>query len=61
MSENVHAQYVGYIEESFADVLQKRCSLKFPQFQRKTPVLESLFINVAGMKSATLSKRLQHR
>ena len=34
---------------SFADVLQSRCSQKFRKFHRKTPMLESLLINVAGL------------
>ena len=35
---------VSYIlqKQSFADVFQNRCSWKFPEFHRKTPVLESL-------------------
>ena len=37
--------------QSFADVLQNRCSLKFGKFHRKTPVLESLFHQVAGLQN----------
>ena len=38
-------------KQSFADVPQNRCSWKFSKFHRKTPVLESLFNNVAGLKA----------
>ena len=41
-------------KQSFAYVLQNRCSLKFRKFYRKTPVLESLFNKIAA---AALSKR----
>ena len=37
-------------KQSFADILQSRCSKKFCKFDRKTPVLESLFNKVAGLK-----------
>ena len=42
---------VNYIlqKQLFADVLQNRCSWKFRKFHRKTPVLESLFNEVAGL------------
>ena len=36
---------------------KKRCSEKFSKFHRKTPVLESPFIKVAGLRFATLLKR----
>ena len=32
---------------------KKRCFKKFRKFHRKTPVLESPFIKVAGLRSAT--------
>ena len=34
-----------------------RCSSKFRNIHRKGPVLESLFNNVAGIRTATLLKR----
>ena len=41
---------------------KKRCSLKFHKFHRKTPVLESLFNGVPGLKACDfIEKRLQHR
>ena len=45
---------IGVQEQQFADVLQNRCSSKFCKIYRKTPVLESLFNKVAGLK------RLRH-
>ena len=36
-------------KQSFADVLQNRCSKKFRKFHRKIPVLEYLFNKVAGL------------
>ena len=36
-------------KQSFADVLQKRWSYKFLQFQRKTPLLGSLFNKVVDL------------
>ena len=40
---------------------QNRCS-KFRKFHRKIPVLESLFVKVAGPKDCNFIKtRLQHR
>ena len=41
-------------KQSFPDVLQSRCSLKFNKIYRKTPVLQSLFDNVAGLRPAAL-------
>ena len=41
---------------------KKRCSKKFCTFHRKTPVMESLFNKVAGLKTCNfIKKRLQHR
>ena len=43
-------------------VLSKKCSEKFRKFYRKTPVPESFFNKVVGLKPATLlKKRLWHR
>ena len=52
--------------EAFLDdkstFLQKRGSLKFRKFNRKTPVLEFLFNKVAGLKACNFIKnRLKHR
>ena len=47
-------------KQSFADILQNRCSEKFHKFQRKTPVLESLFNKVAGLQACNfIKKKLQ--
>ena len=40
--------------QSFTKVLQNRCSKKFCNFHRKTPVLESLFGKIAGFFYRTL-------
>ena len=45
----------------FADVLQKRCSKKFRNIERKTTELESLFNKVAGLGLQFIKKRLQRR
>ena len=42
----------------FTDVLQNRCSKKFCNIHRKTPVLESLFNKVTGMKEISVWKFL---
>ena len=50
-----------YQKQSFADVVQNRCSCKFRKFHRKAPVLESPFNKVAGPKAYQfVDKRLQH-
>ena len=50
-----------YQKQSFADVLQNRCSCKFRKFHRKAPVLEWPFNKVAGLKAYQfVEKRLQH-
>ena len=38
-------------KQSLAGVLQNRCSKKIRKFHRKTPVLESLFNKVVGLKA----------
>ena len=44
--------------QSFADVLQNRCSKKLHNVHRKTPVLKYLFNKVTGLRqSASLLKR----
>ena len=49
-------------KQSFADILQNRCSWKFRNFYWETPVLESLFCKIAGLKTSNFIKtRLQHR
>ena len=40
-----------------ADVLQNRCSEKFRNFHRKTPMLESLFNKAAGLKAWNFIKK----
>ena len=47
--------------QSLADVLQNRFFKKFRNIRSKTPVLESLFNEVAGLKARNfIEKRLQH-
>ena len=49
-------------KQSFADVLQNRCSEKFHKFHRKKPVFESLLNKVAGLKACNfIKKRLQYK
>ena len=43
-------------KQSFADVLQNRCSQTFRKFYRKTLVLEVFLNKLAGPKAATLLK-----
>ena len=44
------------------DVFQNRCSEEFLKFDRKAPLQESLFNNVAGLNACNfVKKRLQHR
>ena len=46
----------------FADVLQSKSSLKYPNIYRKTTVLDSLFNNVPGLQTSNFIKKwLQHR
>ena len=40
--------------QSFSNVLQNRCSKKFHNFHKKTPVLEFIFNKVAGFLHRTL-------
>ena len=50
--------YVSDFQKQLPKVFyNKRCSLKFWKIHRKTPVPESFFIEVAGLKPATLLKR----
>ena len=44
-------------KQPFANVLQNRCSYKFPDIHKKISVLESLFNKVAGFRPATLLKK----
>ena len=52
-------------KQSVTDALQKRFSKKFCKFPKKTPVLESLFKKVAGLKACQglnlIKKTFQHR
>ena len=48
-------------QKQLSEVFYKKSSYKFCKIYRKTPLLESLFHNVAGLRPATsLKKRLQH-
>ena len=52
----------GLQKHSSVGVLWKQCSWKFRKIHRKTPVPESLFNKVVGLKPATLLKKsLWHR
>ena len=44
-------------KQSFKDVLQNRCSLKFHNIQWKTPMLESLFNEVAGLNVCNFNQK----
>ena len=49
-------------KQPFADVLQNRCSIKFHNIHRKTPVLKSPFNKVTGLKACNfVEKKLQYR
>ena len=49
-------------KQSFADVLQNRCSQKLHRFHRKKTVLESLLNKFATLKLCNfIKKRLQHK
>ena len=49
-------------KQSFADLLQNRCFLKFRKFYRKARTLETLFNKVAVLQVFKfIKKRLQHR
>ena len=49
-------------KQPFADVFQNRCSFKFGNVRRKTPVLELLFNIVPGMEDCScITKRFQHK
>ena len=54
--------YFNTQKESFEDVLQNECPYKLCNIHRKTPVLESVFNIIAGLKGCRfIEKRLQHR
>ena len=42
-------------KQSFADILQNRCPSNFCKTYRKTPVLESLFNQVVGLRDSIVS------
>ena len=44
-------------EQSSGGVLQNRCSKRFCNIHRKTPVLEFLFNKVAGLKACNFIKQ----
>ena len=53
---------VKFQKQPFADVFQNRCSKRFCNIHRKTPVLELFFNIVAGLEDWNcIKKRLQHR
>ena len=50
------------LKHLFLDIIHNRCSWKFRNIHRKTPVLEPLFNKVADLKACNcINKRLQHR
>ena len=63
----IYPEFKKYLQvlkqkQPFANVLQNRCSEEFHNIHRKTPMLESLFNNVADLKACGfIKKRLQHR
>ena len=49
----------GFVQKQPLEVFgKKRCSEKFRNFHRKTPVLESLFNNVAGVQAGSFIKKI---
>ena len=49
-------------KQSFADVLQNKCSWKFWKIHRKKKVLQSLFTKVAGLRVKDfIKRRLQYK
>ena len=44
-------------KQPFVNVLQNSCSLNFAKINRKTPVLESLFNEIAGLRNPILLKK----
>ena len=56
-----HRDLLGLFRSSHRRYPVEKMLLKISQIYRKTPVLESLFTNVAGLRPATLLKKiLQH-
>ena len=54
----IFMQVIRNAKQSFADVLQNRCSLNICKFHRKTPILEFLCFNkVAGLKAWNFIKK----
>ena len=53
---------MGFLSKQPPEVFYKKsCFQNFPNIHRKTPVLESLFNKVAGLKACNfISNRLQH-
>ena len=66
-----HSSFSNAIKKDFMRYFQKqprnmfckkRCSKTFCKFHRKTPMLQSLFNNVAGLQACIfIKKRLQHK
>ena len=48
---------VRFQKQPFPNVFQNRCSSKFRNIHEKTPVLESLFNNAAGLEACNSTKR----
>ena len=49
--------FVKHQKQSFSNVLQNRCYYKFRKFDRKAPVLESLFNQVADLQTCNFIKK----
>ena len=44
-------------KQPFANVLQNRCSYKFPNIHKKISVLETIFNKVTGLKACNFIKK----
>ena len=63
LSHNEPQRSPGFVQKQPPKMFcKKRCSQKYRKFHRKTPVLESLFNNIAGLQACDFIKKiLQHR
>ena len=58
----IKKHFIKFKKQPFADVFQNRCSLKFGNAHRKTPVLELLFNIFAGLEDCNcITKRFQYK
>ena len=54
-------QFSKMKKQPFTDVLQNRCSYKFPDIQKKIPALKSLFHKVKDLKACNFNKKRDKR